>query len=134
MSLNLQRIMLATATAGLSLVIVGCASKTSSSSAKTASSGDLTPVWQNAGTPPSATTASSHAASPAPPPPGNTLVPTVATVGSPVSTKPAYAQYDLGWPRTFTTGISTNTLYQPQVESWTGMVLRAHAAVSMQAA
>jgi hypothetical protein len=61
-------------------------------------------------------------------------VPSVATVGGPVSTKPAYAQYDLGWPRTFTTANSTNTLYQPQVESWEGMVLKARAAVSIQEA
>jgi hypothetical protein len=60
-------------------------------------------------------------------------VPTVTTVGGPVTTKPDYAQYDLGWPRTFSTGDSTNTLYQPQIDSWEGMVLKAHAAVSIQA-
>ena len=88
----------------------------------------MAPVWQNAGA------ASPAAAAPAPPPPPNTLGSGITSVGGPVSTKPAYATYDIGWPRVFTADNSTNTLYQPQVVSWEGMVLQARAAVSIQSA
>lgn len=111
----------------------GCASSKSGGTADSSiPPGDMIPVWQNAGAAPPATPASpSPTTTPAAPPPPNTLEPAIATVGDAVSTKPAYAEYDYGWPRIFTSAHSTNTLYEPQVESWEGMVLTARAAVSI---
>ena len=86
-------------------------------SADTIPVSDMAPVWQNAGA------TSPAAAAPAPPPPPSRLGPGITSVGGPVSTKPAYATYDMGWPRIFTAADSTKTLYQPQVMSWDGMVL-----------
>lgn len=36
------------------------------------------------------------------------------------------------WPRVYVTGTTTNTVYQPQVESWDGFTLTARNAVSVQ--
>jgi len=66
--------------------------------------------------------------------PPSTLEPGITTVGGSVSTKPSYANYDIGWPRIYRMDDATNTLYQPQVVSWEGMVLTARAAVSVQSA
>ncbi|MFO1477806.1 MAG: autotransporter [Verrucomicrobiota bacterium] len=108
----------------LQLLLAGCASKPAAGMPPV----DLVPLWQNAGATPSANP------TPLPPPPPNTLEPAIANVGGPVSTKPSYATHDIGWPRIFFSDDSTNTLYQPQVTSWDGMVLQARAAVSIQAA
>src|SRR5262245_57221034 len=97
------------------VLLGGCASHKSTSSVPLITD-DSASTWQNAGT---TTPAPASAAPPAPP---NTLDPSIATVGGSVSTKPQYAQYDIGWPRIFVSADSTNTLYEPQVESWDGMV------------
>lgn len=130
-----RAIILAAGIAVLSLVLISCVSEKSQSTTTGGLNDDLTPLWQNAGATPASPPAAAFTPSPvAPPPPASTLEPSITTVGGTVSTKPGYAQYDFGWPRTFMEGGSTNTLYQPQVDSWTGMVLRARAAVSIQAA
>lgn len=40
---------------------------------------------------------------------------------------------DTGWPRVFAVNGVTNTLYQPQVQAWSGNQLTARAAVAVQA-
>ncbi|MEI7940897.1 MAG: autotransporter [Verrucomicrobiota bacterium] len=114
-------------------LLAGCASHKTGSAAGSGSipTTDMTPVWQNAGATPPVAPAEPETSAPPPP---NTLEPGITSVGGPVSTKPAYAEYDYGWPRMFTSAGSTNTLYEPQVVSWDGMVLQARAAVSVQAA
>jgi len=105
------------------VVLGGCASHKSTATVPILTD-DSNSVWQNAVATPPAISAST-------PPPPNTLDPSITSVGSAVSTKPPYAQYDIGWPRIFTSDTATNTLYEPQVESWEGMVLQARAAVSI---
>ena len=39
---------------------------------------------------------------------------------------------DAGWPRAFTSGATTFSVYQPQIESWTGNRLAARAAVAVR--
>ena len=39
---------------------------------------------------------------------------------------------DAGWPRILSGGGQTFTVYQPQVDSWDGFVLEAHAAVAVE--
>jgi hypothetical protein len=128
MKLSLRGTILLAATITIPVVFAGCASNKSGGAAGSSiiPPDGMIPVWQNAGaTPPAQPT------TPMPPPPPNTLEPAIATVGGPVSTKPSYAEYDYGWPRIFTSSSSTNTLYEPQVVSWDGMVLQARAAVSI---
>src|SRR5436190_24379607 len=109
MRLNLHNSAGVAAAALLPFMLAGCASSKSGGVAPFLSD-DMDSVWQNAGATPTPTnTAAATPASPALLPPANTLVPTVTTVGGPVSTKPAYAQYDSGWPRTFASVNSTNT-------------------------
>ena len=108
-----------------SILVAGCASNKPSSAAAAIPVTDLNAVWENAG---------ATASAPSIPAPPSTLEPVITTVGGPVSTKPAGAGYDYGWPRIYRSDDSTNTLYEPQVESWEGMVLQARAAVSIQAA
>jgi hypothetical protein len=126
--LTLRGTILLATTIILPAVLSGCASKNSGGTAGASylPPPETIPIWQNAGTTPPAAPAT-----PAPPPPPNTLEPSLATVGGPVSTKPPYAEYDYGWPRIYTTADSTNTLYEPQVVSWDGMLLTARAAVSI---
>ena len=38
------------------------------------------------------------------------------------------------WPRVFVQGGATNTIYQPQLESWDGFRMKARAAVAIQPA
>ena len=40
---------------------------------------------------------------------------------------------DTGWPRIIVSGGATNTLYQPQLDSWDGFTLKARMVVSMHA-
>ncbi len=121
--------------AAVSLALAGCASLNSSTPSALPPVSDYGPVWQNA-SPTTSVTASAPTPAPAPLPvaPANTMTPAIANIGSPVETKPPNAQYDFGWPRTYYSDNSTNTLYQPQIISWDGMVLTARAAVSIQAA
>jgi hypothetical protein len=39
---------------------------------------------------------------------------------------------DAGWPRAFTSGGTAFSVYQPQIESWTGNKLAARAAVAVR--
>jgi hypothetical protein len=39
---------------------------------------------------------------------------------------------DAGWPRAFTSGATTFSVYQPQIESWTGNRLAVRAAVAVR--
>ena len=48
-----------------------------------------------------------------------------------MSAQTAPAQPD-PWPRVFIQGGATNTLYQPQVDSWDGFLMKARAAVAIQ--
>lgn len=52
--------------------------------------------------------------------------------GAPPSTGPIDAQGDGDWPRVYVVGTTTNTVYQPQVESWDGYTLTARNAVAVQ--
>ena len=50
---------------------------------------------------------------------------------SPTSAVPQ-AVVDEHWPREATSGSDHVTVYQPQVDSWDGSLLRAHAAVAVK--
>ena len=50
---------------------------------------------------------------------------------SPTGTVPQ-AVVDEHWPREATSGSDHVTVYQPQVDSWDGSLLRAHAAVAVK--
>ena len=45
---------------------------------------------------------------------------------------PAVSDADHGWPRQFSSGGAALTVYQPQLDSWDGRRLQAHAAVSVR--
>jgi hypothetical protein len=81
-------------------------------------------------------------------PPVTQPIAPVYTVPSPSPTAPAAAQVapapgiapvpetaaptDGDWPRVFVSGSTTNTIYQPQVDSWDGTTLSARNAVAIQ--
>jgi hypothetical protein len=67
---------------------------------------------------------------------GNAYAAPTANAGEPASDyageQPAHTAYD--WPRVFVQANTTNTIYQPQIESWDGHTLTARSGVSVQAA
>ena len=53
------------------------------------------------------------------------------TLPAPAQTEPAQTD---PWPRVFIRGGTTNTIYQPQLDSWDGFLMKARAAVAIQPA
>jgi hypothetical protein len=58
-----------------------------------------------------------------------TLLGLAAACRLPAQTAPAQPD---PWPRVFVQGGATNTIYQPQVDSWDGFLLKARTAVAVQ--
>ena len=59
---------------------------------------------------------------------------TVQATGPTTGAKPSsdQTQPDTGWPRTLWAGGMAFTIYQPQLDSWDGFILEAHAAVALE--
>lgn len=63
-------------------------------------------------------------------PPAETQAPQANA--APATGAPIDAQGDGDWPRVYVVGTTTNTVYQPQIESWDGYTLTARNAVAIQ--
>ena len=59
---------------------------------------------------------------------------TAQATGPTTGAKPSsdQTQPDIGWPRTLPAGGMAVTIYQPQLDSWDGFALEAHAAVALE--
>src|SRR5215831_1040718 len=80
-----------------------------------------------------APSAGTTAAAPRTPGPGASALPaTGASPGATPTDAAAQPVVDEEWPHEVSSGGDRVTVYQPQVDTWDGAVLRAHAAVAVK--
>jgi len=105
-------------------------------SAAPATGAETAEAPQTAETPPPVTATQSSAPQAAAPQPAAAPVPdaSLAATPVPVATGPApeEALADTGWPRILSANGQSFTVYQPQLDSWDGFTLEAHAAVAVE--
>lgn len=58
--------------------------------------------------------------------------PLIGFAAQPAAARAPSPPTDIGWPRQFSSGGTTLTIYQPQLDSWDGRRLQSHAAVSVR--